>query len=36
MKRDMELIRKILITIEESDKTQGEIPLKFDGYLVDP
>jgi len=33
MKRDMELIRKILITIEESDKTQGEIPLKFDGYL---
>ena len=32
MKRDMELIRKILITIEEFDKTQGEIPLKFDGY----
>ena len=35
MKRDMELIRKILITLEDSDQTQGQIPLKFDGYSED-
>lgn len=35
MKRDMELIRKILITIEYSNQTQGLILLKFDGYSDD-
>ena len=35
MKRDMELIRKILITLEESEKTQGWTPLKFKGYSDD-
>jgi len=32
MKRDMELIHKILIALEDSNQTQGWIPLKFDGY----
>jgi len=35
MKRKMELIRKILITIEESDITQGTIHLKFEEYPDD-
>ncbi|MHC4098630.1 MAG: DUF2513 domain-containing protein [Planctomycetota bacterium] len=35
MKRDMELIRKILITLQDSNQTQGSIPLKFDGYSDD-
>lgn len=35
MKRDMELIRKILITLEESEQTQGWVPLKFEGYSDD-
>jgi DNA-binding transcriptional ArsR family regulator len=35
MKRDMELIRKILIALEDSNRTQGVIPLKFDGYSED-
>jgi predicted transcriptional regulator len=32
MKRDMELIRKILITIEDSDTTLQDIPLNFEEY----
>ena len=35
MKRDMELIRLILITLEECEQTQGPIPLKFQGYSDD-
>ena len=35
MRRDMELIRKILITLEDSNQTQGWIPLKFDSYSED-
>jgi hypothetical protein len=35
MKRDMELIRKILLAIEDSDKAQGWIPLQFEGYNDD-
>jgi len=35
MKRNMELIRKILITIEESDVTQGWVPLDFEEYPDD-
>ena len=31
----MELIRKILITLEYSNQTQGWIPLKFDWYSDD-
>jgi hypothetical protein len=32
MKRDMELIRKILVAIEEYPNPLGFIPLTFDGY----
>ena len=32
MKRDMELVRKILIAIEESNCTMGFITLNFDNY----
>jgi hypothetical protein len=32
MKRDMELIRKILIAIEDHPNPQGFVPLHFDGY----
>jgi len=32
MKRDMELIRKILVAIEDHPKAQGSIPLHFDDY----
>ncbi len=32
MKRDMELIRLILITLEDSQQTQGVIPLTIEGY----
>jgi len=35
MKRDMDLIRKILIALEDSKQTQGWIPLKFDSYSDD-
>jgi len=31
----MELIRKILISLEDSKQAQGVIPLKFDGYSDD-
>ena len=32
MKRDMELVRKILIAIEDSNNTMGSITLNFDNY----
>jgi len=32
MKRDMELIRRILVALEDSEQTRGVIPLQFDGY----
>jgi DNA-binding transcriptional ArsR family regulator len=35
MKRDMELIRKILVVLEDSQQTQGVIPLEFEGYTDD-
>ncbi len=35
MKRDMELIRKILVAIEDSNQTQGYIPLQFESYTED-
>jgi hypothetical protein len=32
MKRDMELIRKILLTVEESDTGWANHPIEIDGY----
>ena len=32
MQRDMDLIRKILITVEEATSTLGTIEVKIDGY----
>ena len=32
MKKDMELIRKILIALEDTEIVQGWVPLSFDGY----
>jgi hypothetical protein len=32
MKRDMELIRKILVAMEDHPKAQGIVPLEIDGY----
>ncbi len=35
MKRDMELIRKILVAMEDHAKTTGLVALQFDGYSDD-
>jgi DNA-binding transcriptional ArsR family regulator len=35
MKRDMELIRKILVSMEAHAKTMGFVALQFDGYSDD-
>ena len=32
MKRDMELIRKILVAVEDHPEPDGSVPLRFDGY----
>ena len=32
MKRDMELIRRILVAIEDHPESMGRVPLAFDGY----
>jgi len=35
LKRDMELVRRILVTLEDADQTQGWIPLQFECYTDD-
>lgn len=35
MKRDMELVREILLTIEKSPTTRGTIPIKIAGFTDD-
>ena len=35
MKRDMDLVRKILLKIEENDSSDGLVNLEIDGYTMD-